>query len=74
MAFYFYFCLNSSYKEDTQRGRTGEYYIDMYTGGARSGSVECRVWATTLVVLWRRDDGVEGKPLVAHTCLLVLFS
>jgi len=49
--------------------------MGMYTGGTRRGSVECsRVRTTTLVTLWRRLDGVEGKPLVAHTCLLVLFS
>jgi len=37
--------------------------------------VECsRVRATTLVVLGRRWDGVGGKLLVAHACLLVLFS
>ena len=49
--------------------------MGIYTDGTRRGSVECcRVRATTLVVLWRRQDGVEGKSLFAHTCLSVLFS
>jgi len=55
MAFYFYFVLASSYKDDTRWGSMGEYYMGMYTGGTRRESVECsRIRATTLVVLWRR--------------------
>jgi len=49
--------------------------MGIYTGGTCRGSVECsKVWATTLVVLWRAQKSIEGKTLVAHPCLIVLFS
>jgi len=55
MAFYLYFVLASSYKDDTRWRSMGEYYMGMSTGGIHRGSVECtRVRVTSLVVFWGR--------------------